>query len=691
MDAKTVENGKYLVKDFIEGDESIEYREDYSDMNVEEVNTALQTLLQSNLPDKQKHYLLANSWRINYRVKPPSIEEFLTEEWIGPTATSLYPHVPKILTEYWNPNSPYRHLILGASIGIGKSFISTLSSMYVTTHLWAMRNPKKFFNLSQATSLVHAMISFTQEKAQQLLLQPFYQILLSSKKFHRVRQEERLNEKQKEMPDQICWTSAGKIGALQFYNDIHYTLASSPQKLLGLNLVSAILSEISFFLDQGFSADYIWRIYQDSKARVRSRFEDKYFSGTIIDSSPNDMEESPIDKFIFSGEAEKNPQNYVVTGPQWEYLPWKFHEWQKTGKTFSVFRGNSQSPAKILTREEERDNYAAEEVIDVPIDVKQLFEENLIKNIKDYCGWPSGSTDKLLREYDVLDKMFTPTLRNIYTYIHAPANQPSEELIWKAIFKEFFVQHKPGKYEFYRAPLEYRYIHVDQAETGDQAGISCVHPEVDMDGNTIYVTDFTIAIDPGKDRINLNAIRLFFEDLRDKGSLPIKLITFDQYQSSTTIEYLKEKGFNVERLSVDRDRNPYHVYLSLIKNKRIRAGRNIILKNNIKSLQEITTQSGKKKIDHLKGKTIKDDGANWQQSMMGMNAKDLSDAHCGAVWNAVHNFVGIPRHQWVDIDDEDAERGIHLSKKKQQEKQVEAIKKTMEKEFHAKYGLYIPT
>jgi hypothetical protein len=465
---------------------------------------------------------------------------------------------------------------IGDYIITHNTFTSTLWSLYITVHLWSMRDPKRFFGLSQATSLVHAMISFTQSKAQQLLLQPFIQILASSPKFKRVKQEEFLIKHQKDNPDLVCWTSAGKMGALQFYNDIHYVIASDPANLLGLNMITAVLSEISFFLDKGFSSEYIWRIYQDSKARVRSRFENKFFSGTVIDSSPNDIELSPIDKYIFNGQADKDPRNKVITGAQWDFLPHKFPEWVKTGKTFPVFKGSQGEPARMLSPTEVI-QYPEDEIYNVPIDVKNLFEENCLKNVKDYCGWPSGSQGTLLREEKVIEKMFTPQLKNIYTYITAPASKSAVNLIWKIIKPKFFVEHQ-FNCEFYRNPIAKRYMHVDQAEVSDVASISMVHPETNKDGELIFVTDFTIAISPEKGRINLDAIRLFIEDLRTKGGIDFGLITFDQYQSKATIQYLKERKFPVELLSVDRDPKVYLAYISLIQSNRIRAGKNVLLK-----------------------------------------------------------------------------------------------------------------
>lgn len=687
---------RYMTKDLLEGDNEVSQLQGFSSSEKSDIDNALKWIInKSGLSEEDQKRLMMNSWRLHYKSKPPSIKEFLTTEWIGPTAEDLYPNVERILTEYWQPNSQYRHLILGAAIGTGKSFTSTLSSLYVTTHLHLLKNPKQFFGLSQATSIVHALISFSMEKAGQLLLQPFMQILLSTEKFKRVKMEERLDKAQKENPDKICWTTAGKMGSLQFHGDIHYMLASSPQKLLGLNMISATMSELSFFLDQGMSAEYIWRIYNDAKGRVKNRFGERYFAGTIMDSSPNDMEESPIDKYIFTGTAEKDHRNYVVTGDHWTplyfkdtYVEWRSSAAKKLGKPesectveefkefgdyFPVFKGSAGDEPRILTPEEET-KFLPDDIYHVPIDLHQNFEDDILKSVKDYCGWPAGSSGKLFKSWEPIEAMFYPTLRNVYTYIMAPNTKPAERLIWDQLKTKFWVRHAENKYEFYRAPTAIRYMHLDQSESGDMTGISMVHVETQPDGTWIYVTDFTIGIIAGKDKISFEAIRQFIMDMRKYGGIRFGKITFDQFQSKPAIQYLKEKEFPVGYLSVERDLGPYMTYITIINTGLIKCGRNIFLKNNIKSLQEIKTNSGKKKIDHKKGKAVFDDGGNWETSLMGVNANDVADSHCGAVYNAINEFKGIPTNVWNPKLEE-----IKEEKRSREEK--------LEENILSKYGL----
>ncbi len=656
---KIIDNTKYLLTDIIQGDNSVFKRKDFSSISGEEIKSALKLIINNNLlSNEQKKYILMNVWRIHYRRKPPTIQEFLTTEWLGNVALSIYDHVRKDLEIFWNPFSSYRHMVLASAIGYGKSFECAVSVIFLNVHLNLMRNAKKFFGLNQASSIVSALISFSLQKANQILLQPFYQILLASPKFRRVRKEESLEIRQEEYPNDIIWTSASKIGSIQFTNDLHILVAANPYQILGLTLIAGILSELSFFIDRGISPETIWRIYNDTKSRIYSRFGHQYFASSFLDSSPNDMEVSPIDKYIFSGKASEDPLNYVRTGTHWEVHPSKYPLWQETKETFPLFRGNGAKPPKLLVDSEIK-NYTITEIYNVPIDVKQNFIDDLKKSVKDYCGWPSGSDTKLFDDFEIIEKIFSNRLKNIYSYIYAPASRDPEKLIWNQIRDIFFVDLGNGQYEFYRSPNEDRYIHIDQSESGNLTSIGMVHPEITKKGKIVQVVDFTISIAPTTDKINLDAITEFLIDLKSVGKIPIAAITFDQFQSTEEIQKLKRLGFEAFKMSVERSMNPYLVLVSWIKNKRVKSGKNIFLKNNLKSIQEILSEKGRKKIDHLKGREVFEDGGDWDISVMGINAKDVSDSLCGAVFNSINLFKGAPRYTW---DEDIFEKGVSINK-----------------------------
>jgi len=655
LDEVNTRDTPYLLKDLIQGDQSVALRPQFQALQRPEIKEGLKLILNNkHLSLATRQDLILNTWRINYREKPPTMKEFLTNEWIGPMADSVHPHIREILENFWGLQSPYRHLILGSAIGTGKSTAAALHNLFVSVHLFLMRDPKRFFELAASTAIIQAFISFSMDKATQLLLQPLIQILSTSPKFRRVKQEEHLKTQQAKYPDVICWTTASKMGNLQFPGDIHYIVASGPHQLLGLNMIQSTMSEISFFIDRGFSPEYIWRIYQDSKSRIFSRFGNKQFCGTVLDSSPNDLDASPIDKYIFTGEASKDKENYVSIGSQWEMyekdpkrarVKALYPIYAITGETFPVFRGNSSLPPEMVYPDSLH-NYDESELYHVPIDLKREFDQATEKNVKDVCGWPANTSGKLINSQARIEDIFTPQLKNIYSYIKVASTDSAKNLIWDQIKNKFFIQTGPDRWEFYRAPRARRWLHFDQAETGDFAGIAMSHREYDLQRNEfVIIHDFVLAITGGQNaRINLDAFRTFPEDLRNIGKIDLQSVTFDRFQSSSTVQYLKEQGFSARQFSVDTSVDPYISYAALINIGNIKAGRNIFLKNNLKSLQEIKTTGGRRKIDHMIGKIVRDDGAHWVLSQMGMYAKDCSDCCAATTYLLVHEDEGTPQY-----------------------------------------------
>jgi hypothetical protein len=416
------------------------------------------------------------------------------------------------------------------------------------------------------------------------------------------------------------------------------------------------MSELSFFIDRGVNPEEIWRIYNDSKGRIYSRFGNRYFATTIMDSSPNDIE-LPVDKYVFTGEASKDPLNYIVTGPHWQYLPSKYPIWQKTNETFPLFRGNNLRLPKVIV-EEEVEHYMPDEVLRVPVDVKQMFIDDVRKSTKDYAGWPAGGNNKLIEEAITIENIFTDSLLNVYTYLFAPSDRSPEKLIWNQIKDTFFIMTN-GKYYFYRYSNVPRYLHFDLSETGDLTAVSVCHLET-YKGEVIAIIDFTIVISPGKGRINLDAVYEFVRDLSREGHLNIVKVSGDRYQSSSIIQRLKRDGYEAENLSVDMDTAPYYMLASYIKTRRIRVGRNLVLKGNLQSLIETKTEKGKKKIDHMLGAVSYDlSNTDWKTSLLGINGKDCSDSVCGAFFQAMNALVGVPSAVWEERATNIFEASVH--------------------------------
>lgn len=411
-----------------------------------------------------------------------------------------------------------------------------------------------------------------------------------------------------------------------------------------------IADEDHLFLANDFivtsnSDEYIMRFFNDLKYRVESRMKDpkdvtglNYFGRTILDSSPNDLE-SPIDQYC-TYEAANDFTNYVVSGSRWKWVPQDFED---VKEWFPVFKGSAGKPPMVLTSAE---GFEKDDIIWVPDKgrMKRAFIDDCRKALKDQAGIPSGNTDKLIYESDKIEKCFIPKLKNIYTCIKADIKDSPQHLVWNQIKDELFVKVE-GKYRFYYKPTLPRTFHIDQAVSGDMASIAVAHVErkydsfdehltVDGQKDLIYVVDFTIPIHPLGGRINLDAIKEAIIDLREEGHLALFHGSFDSYQSETNIQALERYGFEVENLSVDKTIDPYLFMIQLMEVGNLKMGRNIFLKNNIKSLRMIKRRdTGTPKIDHTQGDVLmpKNVDTEWATSFLGQNAKDVSDSVCGAV------------------------------------------------------------
>ena len=150
----------------------------------------------------------------------------------------------------------------------------------------------------------------------------------------------------------------------------------------------------------------------------------------------------------------------------------------------------------------------------------------------------------------------------------------------------------------------------------------------------MFVVDMVIPIAPMGKRVSLDAIKYFIEDLRNQGNMAITHVSFDQFQSESSIQYLKSVGFDCERLSVDLTTDPYFNLLSLVETGRVVAGRNLYIKNNLKSLKLVKIKSGtnvRTKVDHEDSRAVITSGnEDWDKSMIGFFAKDATDAIAGA-------------------------------------------------------------
>jgi len=631
------------------------------EVDFDKIKTALNYILSlEDTSTTEKMDLLNNSWRILYKQKPPTAEEFLSPRYLGQgTSDSIFPRVKKAFLEFADPTKPYRNAVLAPFISYGKSYLCVLWNLYTTTHLALMHDAKKYFGLAPATVLSQMLCSANLIKSAEILLNPFMNILEASEFFEQVRTKKDIIRKQKEFEkdttiDKLYWTTSSIKGtsSLQFSNGIGYKLAATPSRLLGLTIVCITYSELAFFREIGRSDDYILRFFNDGKGRVWSRMKGNYFGRVLLDSSPNDLD-SPIDQYC-QFEAERDPLNYVVRGSHWEHVP---EDFKNINDRFPVFRGGSGRPPAIL---ESTEGYDPSEIVMVPKELYQMFHDDLRKSPKDIGGIPQGNQDKIFYDYDKIEQCFIPKMKSIEFAIKADARQSPHELIWNQIRDTLFVKSGFG-YKFYYKPSIPRVFHIDQSVTTDLTSIAFIHVErkktdkpIDLEHDVIYVVDFVLPIHPFGGRINLDAIREFVLDIFTKGQMPIIKGGYDTYESEASLQFLERAEIEMEYISVDKTMDPYLFLAQQVEQGNLKMGRNIFVKNNLKSLRVTQRPRTKSlKIDHTMGETpsIGNSDINWNTSLLGINAKDCSDSIAGAL-DLARRYLATDGHNLLQIWDE---------------------------------------
>jgi len=682
-----------IIKDVLAGDKQARSNPVYSSLNFEGIRKALDWLQNTNqIDNSMKLDLAENSWKLNFKSRPPTMSEFLTPEYIGAQATTLFDPVRDTLIDFWNPLKPYRSLILYTSIGWGKSLLTIISNLYSACHYGLMWNPWRYLNQSPGSVFVLALASWSQKKGSELYFEPMQQIIEQSPYFVQVRTREKMKEVEEEFEKGssefngcLPYTTATKTSLCQFAGGLNVKLVSSTGGQMGLNILNASFSELAFFVDEGgWSEEKIWQFYSKTTKRIDNRMKGNFYGRSILDSSPNNLE-CCIDKFIVE-DAEKDPKNLCIKGSRWKWFPQDFPGFYDKDKNevhsfdvaFPFYKGGNGKPPKVVETPEELRLYDTIDIIWCPKD--QITDmgtvsflgsarTNALEFMRDWAALPAGTQERIFYDSNTIEKCFKNNLKNIYTYITAPAEEEPEHLIWNQIRDTFFYKIA-DKWFYYYEPSVARVLSIDQSISGDQTCIGMSHVERSQDhvdsatGDylPITVTDFTINIIPKGGRINLDAIRMFIRDLVVIGQLRIKHVSFDKFESESAQQYLKRNKITVDYVTADKINEPYLIFIDLVWKERWQCGKNIFVKNNMKSLQMIKRkQTGTTKIDHTNGELVQEGDAAWESSFMGQNAKDATDTiaeNCYLLSKYSNEFV--PYVEWNP--DVSFERSYNIAK-----------------------------
>ncbi len=614
--------------------------------------------LQKEIKDKLEKVL--------FKISPPSPEEFLdpTNKWLSKKVVdSIFPSVRQQFLNILNGETNYYKIAMYGCTRRGKSFLARLLIIYTIVFYHCLREPALYYGLSPSTELAIYLISFKFTKTKQVYLNYIYKMLNQSERFIRVDMIDQVYSKQTKIGwDKIVWCKAATTGEITLASGLQIQLGNNEAlSSLGADALQAYISEVAYFIEYGGATEEdIFRLYTDISERIEATVGSGFLAYTYLDTSAN-FADSLIEKHIIE-QLQFEDKVYFSWMSRWEVKPDSCPIWQQNNQTFKVITGSSDIPAKIIPfkvltgtldqpitielNEKELHNIPKDLIIDVPIDFYKRFRDNLLRSIKDIAGRPTSDENKFINETIFINNMFNnPHLQNIEGLIKADASEMPENLLWNKLKDIFFSQSLNNKYIIKRAPKERRYIGIDNAYSlmGDLMGFASIHKEWSINKKqVIYIIDWCFPIGPKDKGINLDAPAYFVVDSIKQASINIKGMYGDTFESTSQKQFLERCNVKFFQQSVDSDLNPYQFFLTCLTNEIIKSGKNIFLKNNLGCLVKVRQQNGKEKIDHPKGITNNKYFGDWEQSSCGINAKDVSDAVCQALWAAYNDNEYIP-------------------------------------------------
>lgn len=537
--------------------------------------------------------------------------EYLGHAWHDAEGKSkLYPYWRKELKKIFpdNLHTSVNNAIFSGSRGRGKSEVASLIAAYLLHRILCLKDPIGYFHLKPTEKIVFAFMNIKLALAEEIGIAKFQNTLQSSPWFMAHGELEGRTKK--------VWVPKKFNGQVA----IDIKIGSQSDDLIGLPVYFAFFDEVSFQRNQDVEK-------QKQKANdmidtaiggMKTRFVHNGKNPTLLVlASSKRSDKSFLEEHMKKKLKSEKENVYISDGSVWEVKP----KGTYSEETFKIALGNKFLQSMVIPDGDDPEVYLAKgyKIIEAPIDFRADFLDDIDRALCDFAGISSSSITKYISA-SAFYELITDRIKNPFTReILEVGNGPDDD----AQYYDFFDLTKIDP-ALKSKPL---FIHLDMSVSGDKTGIAGVFikgkkPSVDPElqsNDLFYSLGFSVSIKAPKGRqISFEKNRNFIYWLKRQG-FNIKGITSDTFQSVDTGQALLARGFNYSVLSVDRvdtDRicKPYQYFKTTIYEKRLEIYDHKVLKAEVTDLER-NLDSGK--VDHPDG-----------------GAKDVSDAVCGAIFNA---------------------------------------------------------
>lgn len=564
-----------------------------------------------------------------YKEIPVDIETFLTDDrYLGQAwkdasgKTKLYPFWLEQLKKIFptNIDTDYNTLLESGARGIGKSEVACgCVGAYLMYRVMCLKNPLEFYRLKQTEKICFAFMNIKLALAEEIAISKFQKTIQMSPWF--------MNKgKMTSFHGNPYWVPPEPINII---------IGSQADDVIGQPIYFAFFDEISFIRNQDVDK-------QKKKAKdmidtaiggMFTRFIHNGKNPTmLVVASSKRSEQSFMEEYIKTLSKTEGNSTFVVDKPVWEVKPRGTY----SSEIFYVGLGNKYLE-NIVILDEDKDNLTpykeqGYKIIEVPIDFRAKFLEDIDRNLCDFAGISSASSNKYMSAQIVLD-CISQEFKNPLPDVLEIGNGKEDTAQYYNFFK---LENVPK--EYMHKPL---YIHLDMSLTGDMTGIAgvwIIGKKVSTDTNQAKDLSFRLAFStsikaPKGRQISFEKNRNFIRWLKETG-FKVKGLTCDTFQSYDLLQQLSAEGFNCSTLSVDKVTEgicqPYQYLRSSIYEKRFAMYKSDRLFDEFVDIER-NLETGK--VDHPPN-----------------GHKDVLDAVCGATFNASKNAEQYGFEYGEDLD-----------------------------------------
>ena len=554
--------------------------------------------------------------------------------YVGQQGLALYPFWIKVIEDTFKDGKlNYNIVIASGGIGTGKSTAGVYLMVRFLYELSCYENIHKHLGLRMDTAaLVFLLFCITKKQVKNTTFRKLRETIDSIPYFREnFPRYERANDE------------------LRFPKNVLTLYGSGTGDAIGLDVVCSMVDEANFFSDaSGNSTDMteVSDLHRSLVARQASRFMTKEGnkSLSIVVSSST----------YSSGFTEELKQR-SLTDPTIKYYRARVWDVKEKGtfsnEVFYVFCGNDKIDPFIINDVMDisaklnvpvKPDMSIKDAVallpnelrilvdDVPINFRSQYDVNLLKSIQDVSGFSIQSTGGLFNNKTVFEECVDAGIPDLFTKNEFVIETQNDSQINTVMY---YLSGRP-----FLHPECPRFVHIDLSLSTDTTGIACCYKygEKEVDGvkHPVYFYDFCIRImpPPPPKKISISRVEEFIVYMRDKLHLTFGMISFDQFQSSSSQQRLQELGFPVRYQSVDRTDKAYLFFIDQMFLGTVKFNRQFAdtIEHELFNLQH---NRQKHKVDHIL------DTAHGY-------TKDVCDSVVGSLYNC---FECAPRQ--VNFDD----------------------------------------